>query len=320
MKLKIPMKLKTKLLHTKLTLGKHSPEILLAAGIVGVVTSTVMACAATTKAATAVQEANDELAEIKGRADEHILIDGDAEKEKRKAAGKVCWKLFLRLFELYGPAILLGSASIGSIVGSNYIHRKRHAKLAAAYSGLSLAYAKSRDRIRELLGEGADEELLLGIGKKEVEVTETDPETGEVTTRKDILDVVEDDVISPYAFWFERPNVYAEDSLRGNLMLLEAFEKKANMIFTARAYSDKPMPLFLNEVLEMVGIPITPIGQFAGWMLDPDNKSVDNAIKFRPRVLKKPDGFGGYRDAILLDFNVDGDVLSKWYDACKKSR
>lgn len=317
MKVKIPMKLKNTLTKTKLALGKHSPEILLVAGIVGVISSAVMACVATTKASDVVEEANEELAEVKAGTDEHILIDADAQKEKSKEIMTVYAKTGLKLAKLYLPSVVLGSLSICSIVGSNGILKKRNAELAAAYSALSLAYSEYRRRVTEALGEDAGNELSLGFKKKEFEVTEVDPETGEVKTKKDILDVVEDDVISPYAAWFERPNVYAEDSIAGNKMLLEAFEKKANLIFEARSTEDKPTPMFLNEVRAMIGLPLIPIGQQAGWLLDPDNKNVDNAINFRIKVVKKPDGFGGYKDAILLDFNVDGDVLTKWYAKSK---
>lgn len=317
MKLKVPMSLKSKALKAKLTIGKHSPEILLVTGIVGVVASAVMACVATVKAADVVEEANDAVAEAKNEYDNYIMFS-DAEKEKRKKIYDIYVKTGLNLAKLYFPSVLVGSLSICSIVGSNGILKKRNAELAAAYSALSLAYGEYRRRVTEALGEDADSELALGIKKKENTTIEIDPETGEAKeTRKDILDVVEDDIVSPYAFWFERPNVYAEESLNGNLMFLEHAEKKVNLIFNARSDAEKPMPVFLNEVLELVGISLVPIGQFAGWFCDPNNPNVDNAIKFRPKVVKKPDGFGGYKDAILLDFNVDGDVLSKWYDKSK---
>ena len=70
--------------------------------------------------------------------------------------------------------------------------------------------------------------------------------------------------------------------------------------------------LFMNEVYEMLGIPKTVIGQRVGWVYDENNPVGDNFVDFGIYDLyneKARDFVNGYERAILLDFNVDGDIL-----------
>lgn len=66
--------------------------------------------------------------------------------------------------------------------------------------------------------------------------------------------------------------------------------------------------VFLNEVLDILGLPRTKRGQVVGWTYDEHNPTGDNYIDF---------GFGdvcqrkGVNGAIVLNFNVDGDILDK---------
>ena len=77
--------------------------------------------------------------------------------------------------------------------------------------------------------------------------------------------------------------------------------------------------LFLNDVYEMLGFEKTKAGQVAGWIYDPDNPDADSYVDFgmysdiwsdtasgdRQRAF-----MNGYEPAIILDFNVQGDVWS----------
>ena len=312
MKIKLPMKLKNSVLKAKLTVSKHSPEILLVAGIVGVIGSTVMACIATSKASEIAEDAKQELQTAKLKNDDRILIEDRTPEERRKEIFTIYAKAGAKFIKIYSPAIAVGCISIFSIVSSNGILKKRNKELAAAYSALGLTFAEYRRRVVNSLGEESDEELYYGIKKREVYTEEIDNETGKKKKTKDILDVVEDNVLSPYAAFFERPNPFAEESIRGNIMFLEMVEKKAQKIFESRSGEDKPIPLFLNEVRVMCGLPMIPEGQRAGWLFDEKRTDIDNAIKFRIKTVKKTNSYGDLIDTILLDFNVDGDVWTVW--------
>lgn len=306
LKFKVSEKTKTAFLKAKLKISKHSPEILLVTGIVGVVGSAVMACVATTKAHEIVEDAKADLEEVKKCTEESVLLPKYTKEDRAKDLTIIYVKTGVKFVKLYLPSVLLGAVSILSIVSSNNILKRRNKEIAAAYTALSASYAAYRMRVKEALGEDADDELYYGVKTKEIETT--DPETGEV--KKDRIPVVEDCPLSPHARYFERPNPNYEDSLQGNILWLEAKENLANMMLKARASEN--VPLFLNEVYQLLGFPMTKAGQKVGWRYDPENPDIDCAVKFRIQVVKKPDGSGSYYDAILLDFNVDGDVWSDW--------
>lgn len=314
MKIKLADKMKYSLTKSKYKISKHSPEILLGVGIVGVVASAIIACIATTKASEVIEEANEELSEIKSCDENSILLEKYSSEDRRKALTVIYAKTGAKLAKLYFPAVAICGASIFSIVSSNNVLKKRNAELAAAYSAVSFALNEYRKRVVEKLGEEADDELYYGIKEKEVVNYEIDAETGKKKEIKDRLSVVEDNVISPYALYFERPNPFAEDSIHGNEMLLKQMQWTANEMLKAR--SSDGIPLFLNDVLHLIGEKPTKIGQRVGWRYVPDDISRDNEVRFRIKKVQKPvktlDGGILYRDTILLDFNVDGDVWSEW--------
>ena len=93
-----------------------------------------------------------------------------------------------------------------------------------------------------------------------------------------------------------------------NLSFLKCQQKYANDLLVAHGY------LFLNQVYEMLGIPKTKAGQVVGWIYDKKNPQHDNYVDFGIYDLhneRKRDFVNGYERSILLDFNVDGDILSR---------
>ena len=294
-----------KLLKGKMKLKKHSPEILLVAGIVGVIGSAVLACIETTKASEITEEAADALEAEKNRPCDEV-----SEKENAKNIVSIYTKTFFKLAGLYSPSLILGCLSIAGILASHSTMRKRNAELSAACSTLGIALANCRKLVRDTYGEEAEQKIFCGVTEKEVSINYVDPETGEVTEGKEVLSVVEDNGVSPYVFYFERPNPNVEDSLQGNIMWLEQHQEVCNMMLKARASEE--CPLFLNEVLHLLGFDMIPDGQIVGWRYDPNDPNIDSAVNFRIKVVKKPDGVGNYKSVIMLDFNVDGDVLREW--------
>lgn len=70
--------------------------------------------------------------------------------------------------------------------------------------------------------------------------------------------------------------------------------------------------LFLNDVYEMLGFPKTKAGQTVGWVYDEDNPVGDNFVSFG--IIDIPlnhDAINGYKCDFIIDFNVDGEILSK---------
>ena len=67
--------------------------------------------------------------------------------------------------------------------------------------------------------------------------------------------------------------------------------------------------LFLNDVLDMLGLPRTKAGQVVGWVYDPSNTKIDSFIDFGIFKENSPKALNG---GIVLNFNVDGNIWDKF--------
>ena len=105
---------------------KHSPEILVVAGVVGVVTSGVMACKATLKVNEVLDEAKDNVERIHEAKDNGATVVGQPydENDAKKDLTLVYVQTGVKLAKLYAPAIAVGALSITGIVASNRILSK----------------------------------------------------------------------------------------------------------------------------------------------------------------------------------------------------
>lgn len=292
---------------------KHSPEILTGTGIVCVVASTVMACKATTKLSTILDETKEQTDQIHGYVEKNGYSEKYTENDEKKDLAIVYTKSCVNVAKLYGPSILVGVLGVTSILAGNNILRKRNVALTAAYTAVDNGFKKYRERVVERFGEAVDRELKNNARKEEVEIVETD-ENGEEKVVKKAAYVVSPSDISEYARFFEEytvddkgnkiKNTYWTSNNEYNLMFLKKAESFANDKLRINGY------LFLNEVYEMLGIPKTKAGQVVGWVYDEKNPVGDNYVDFGlyKDNLSYSDFVNGYDPAILLDFNVDGNI------------
>lgn len=297
------------LTKTRFQLKKHSPEILVVTGVVGVVTSAVMACRATLKINEVVADAKHDIERIHAAEESGVTEAGELynHEDSVKDLTIVYTQTGLKVARLYAPSVILGALSITGILASNNILRKRNIALGAAYAAIDKSFKEYRGRVIERWGETVDRELKYGIRKEKVEETVVDAETGKTKKVKNTIEVVDTNhVPSGYARFFDEWSRYYEKDPEQNLMFLRAEQNYANDRLKARGY------LFLNEVYERLGIPTTKAGQIVGWVYDKENPNGDNFVDFGIYDVKRPsnrDFVNGYEPAILLDFNVDGDIL-----------
>ena len=66
--------------------------------------------------------------------------------------------------------------------------------------------------------------------------------------------------------------------------------------------------LFLNEVYDILGFPRTKAGTTVGWVYDEEKPIGDNFVDFGLNDERNADFINGYKNTVLLDFNVDGDI------------
>lgn len=284
---------------------KHSPEILIVAGVAGVVATTVMACAATTKVSAILEGAKNDIKEVHNASQNPELTDEYTEHDEKKDLTIVYAKTGLKLVKLYAPSVLLGIASITCILASHNIIRKRNMALAAAYATLDKGFKEYRNRVIERFGKELDRELKYNIKAKEIEKTTVD-ENGNETTTKEVVEVMDPNNYSPYAIVYDDGNAgWNKDPETSKFFLIQQ-QNYANELLKSRGY------LFLNEVYKMLGAQITKAGQCVGWIYDENHPIGDNFVDFGIFNIyseKARDFVNGLERVIVLDFNVDGNIL-----------
>lgn len=312
-----------------LTCKKYAPEALVIAGIVGVVTSAVMACKATTKVNDIIEETKENThdlhlvataAGLKESTDEFSnedirKIDILSEKEDvknytaqdlKKDTTIIYSQTAIKFIKLYGPSVVLGALSITSILASNNILRKRNVALAAAYATVDKGFKEYRSRVVERFGKDIDRELKYNIKAKEIEETTKNAKGKEKTVKKSI-EVADVNEHSDYARFFDELCTGWKRDAEYNLMFLKHQQNYANEKLQKQGY------LFLNDVYDMLGIPKTKAGQVVGWIYDEAHPDIyDNFVDFGIYDLyneKARDFVNGREKSILLDFNVDGNIL-----------
>lgn len=287
---------------TIMKLKKHSPEILVVAGIAGTVVSAVLACKATTKVAEILDETKGTLDTIH-EGMETGAINGQeyTTDDGKKDTVVVYAQTGMKLAKLYGPAIILGTLSITSILASNNILRKRNVALGAAYAAIDKSFKEYRGRVIERFGDQVDTELKYGIKAKKFEEIEVDPETGKEKKVKKTVMVADPNLQSDYAVYFDSKSRNYETNPDYNRMFLKAQQAFANDKLQTRGH------LFLNEVLDDLDLPRTPAGQIVGWTKD----GPDGYVNFRIVEVERETEDGRHEPALLLDFNVEGNIWEK---------
>lgn len=287
-----------------LFLKKHSPEIMIVGGCVGVVASTVMACKATTKLSQITQRMKNEEAAVKQCLSGEINLPEEyTEKDGKKDLAIIRTKAGLEIAKLYAPAAIVGGLSLACILGSHNILSKRSAALAAAYSTMEASFKGYRGRVIERFGEELDKELRYNIREVKVEEEVVD-ESGKKKKVKKTVKVAGPEAESDYARFFDNGcNGWQKDS-EHNLWFLKQQQNFANEKLKRQGY------LFLNDVYDSLGIPLTKAGHHVGWIYD-ENGQGDTYVDFGIYNINKPenrDFVNGIENVILLDFNVQGNI------------
>lgn len=284
-------------------LRKHSPELLIAAGVVGTVVSTVLACKVTTKLSTILDESKGNIETIHKCENDKEMEERYSQEDAKKDLAIVYIQTGVKIAKLYAPAVVLGTISIAGIVASNNILRKRNVALAAAYATVDKSFKEYRSRVVERFGDDVDKELRYNIKAKKIEEMIKDPESGKEKKSKTTVNVAAP-TVDDYARFFDKTCRHYEENMNYNLMLLRSQQQLANDKLVADGF------LFLSDVYDMLGITRTKMSQSVGWIYKPDgNSNGDNFVDFGVMVVKRETEDGGYEDAILMNFNVDGPIL-----------
>jgi hypothetical protein len=129
--------------NMKMTVSKHSPEILTGVGIAGMITTTILAVKATPKALELINEVKME--ENKGTLTPTETI-------------KATWKCYI-------PAASVCFASTVCLIGASSVSSRRYAALATAYKLSETAYNEYRDKVVDTIGEKKEETIKEVLDK-----------------------------------------------------------------------------------------------------------------------------------------------------------
>jgi hypothetical protein len=290
--------------NSKNGIQKHSPEILAGVGVIGTVTSAVMACKATLKLNDILDDCKETRNKIKEVAENPKYENEYTPEDVKKDITINYAQTAVKIAKLYAPAVILGSASLGCLLASNDILRKRNAALSAAYMTVDKSFKEYRGRVAERFGEEVEKEIRYNIKAQEIETVVAN-EDGSETVVMEEAKVMDPNLYSDYAKFFDEANPNWQNDPEYNLMFLKSQQQYANDLLKARGR------LFLNEVYDMLGIDRTKAGQVVGWTYNPNNPTGDNFVDFGIYDMSKERVrafVNGYETNILLDFNVDGNV------------
>ena len=292
-------------------LKKHSPEILVGAGVIGVVGASVLACKATLKVNEVLDESRTNIEKIKVATEKGVTEAGkEYTEEDSKNDMKITYiQTGVKLAKLYALPVGVGIVSITAILGGYNVLRKRNIAISTAYAALFNDYKGYRSRVVERFGEQLDKELKYNLQTKTIEETVVNEDGTEQTVKKEVQVMNDESGLANYSF-FAR---FFDDGCTGwdpnpeySLMFLNQQQNWANEKLKRQGY------LFINDVYEMLGIPKCKEGQTHGWIYDEKNPIGDNFVDFGIYDIyneKCRDFVTGYERTLLLDFNVDGNIL-----------
>ena len=289
---------------SEMKVRKYSPEILAGVGVVGVIASTVMACKATTKLNDILAESKEQLEQIKEVASDPSYEEKYTQDDAKSDTTITYVQTGVKIAKLYAPSVILCASSLGCLLASNNILRKRNAALSAAYMTVDKSFKEYRRRVAERFGDEVEKEIRYNIKAKEI-VT-VDEEGNEVKETVKVMEGADNPTTySDYARFFDESCPAWQNDPEYNLTFLKAQQQYANDLLKAQGR------LFLNDVYKMLGIDITKAGQVVGWVYDPDCPVGDNFVDFGIYDMSKERVrafVNGYEPNILLDFNVDGNI------------
>lgn len=270
-------------------LEKNSPTICLVTGIVGVGVAMFATYKATLKLPEVIEETNEEVKKIEAESGDNSTEDTSVAKAYVKGG--------LSIAKLYAPAVIISSLSVVLLLRGHHELMARNAALAAYALGLQKEFDEYRENVRLVYGEDADKKIRFNIVQQEQKKLE-----GDISENKtEETAIIKHPMYGSTRFLFDASTTdHWTKNVTYNMDFVSLTENDANTMLRIRGH------LFLNEVLDMLGLPRTVEGQRLGWVYDPN---VEHKISF-----------GAYQwtidmedsePSIWLEFNIDGDILSK---------
>lgn len=230
----------------KKVVQKKSPEILTGLGIAGMITTVVLAVKATPKALDLIDE---EVEKQNRKLSQEAYDSGystapQINKLKPVETVKVAWKPYI-------PALLLGSASVGCLIGANTVSARRHAALYSAYELSKTAYNELNEKVTEVVGEKKVTEIKQKLA--EDKVNKVSPE-GTIEKKSNVVIAGDGDT------WFI--DAMSNQPFLSSKNKLDAAANELNRKMRSDMY------VSLSQFYDEVGIEHTGTSDYIGWRID----------------------------------------------------
>ena len=279
---------------------KVSPEICLIGGVACIVGGTVLAVRAGIKIKDILDVANDQISSIKSDAEDAIVSEDAARESIREVKRQATFDIIKH----GAPVVCAVGGGIVLVCAAKGIVDKRYGALLGAYNALEASYREYQNKMKPY------EEQLLIDTKKQLVAAAQEAKNGQLLTQEEInainkqaMDLVNGNA---YRFWF-RAETSTEWHPHGpsNLNTIMATEHWATNQLHIDGY------LFLNDVLDHLGMPKVPHGQLVGWLRgSEDSDSYVELISDDYREILNMDD-DACKMSILLDCNCDGLIWDK---------
>ena len=276
------MKFKHFLGKVKFNLKKHSPEILMVAGGVSVVTGTVLACKKT-------MNMPDILDEHKSIADD---IKSEHEDTESKDYKHDITKLYLsttkKIAKNYAVPVVIEASGLVMLFSSNNILRKRNAQIMAAYAALNKAFKFYRKNVVDTFGEDIDNDMLFGIKREDIEVTDEEGKTKKIKNVKVFKESSED--FDNLVLTYRNCKGFTEGNTKNAIDYNVAFMNfKINEMLRIIEWNHYT---FIDKFYELMGIEVTKASRVCGWFSDPSKYGLpviepQNIIKYEVGCVKE---------------------------------
>lgn len=276
----------------KIGAKRNAPELLLGAGLVTGTACVITASKATVKASELKRDLDDLKCDIVTDLELGKLDDDGMKQEVLR----VYRKYALDLLKTYAIPVGLYASTVALIFSSYKTQKNRQIALSTALTACTTAYSTLVTKLKE----GAANDLTAEEVLNGVEVKTRVDEDGCIITEK-----VQGDPIgtSIYKARFDRyATAWALDRYQ-NISTLRSEECWANDRLQLQGY------LFLNDVYDRLGLPRTKEGQIVGWSAKGDG---DGYVSFGMVDCNTYDDVRYDDNAFDLEFNVDGDILTKF--------
>ncbi len=247
---------------------KNGPRIMAIGGGAMAVGGAVMACEATLHADEVLDRHKQKMARIEAAVALQKDSGGDStmeytEKDMKRDKTQVYIETAIDFAKLYGLAVAVGLGGVGLMEGAFGIMDRRHSTAVAALTALDTSFNEYKSRVRNELGEDVAKKLDDGFSKareqKKIPLTKEDGEVEEV----DAIVLDPDAVQDPFFFIFDEknPNWFGNNGY----LLNERFIASTIDAYNYKLQGKTVDHIWVNDVLEHLGIERTDLGHFHGW-------------------------------------------------------